>query len=258
MSVNLPLSTYQRTLSCQRTTSLEISPFTNSSEQRTPLPRIAETDMPSQEIVADRLAVRQPQPQLPITAHPDPDVRPTEEMFLNDRAYNWINDATSRGRGLQYTNLKFSMPLPEDVDPTFRWEIRNRENGIGVHLDQFSSGKETLAAEIDFNIRHARTALFPETQAAYALRGFLVREPQNRSYCHKVTAEGPGPLTFHDILMRIIGKQKRWYAELINYPSQCWTLYKNDSFWRTLPDAKGKVYYFPELVVYPVKHLDGL
>ena len=94
-------------------------------------------------------------------------------MFLNDRAYNWINDATSRGRGLQYTNLKFSMPLPEDVDPTFRWEIRNRENGIGVHLDQFSSGKETLAAEIDFNIRHARTALFPETQAAYALRGFV-------------------------------------------------------------------------------------
>ena len=75
-----------------------------------------------------------------------------------------------------YTDLVFNMPPPVKMDPTFRWEIRNNTNGVGVHLGQFNceSDKTRVATDMDKLIPSAGTTSLPlGAHGVYVLRGVV-------------------------------------------------------------------------------------
>ncbi|KAI9070363.1 hypothetical protein FKP32DRAFT_1599350 [Trametes sanguinea] len=185
----------------------------------------------------------------------------------------------------EYTGKKVRVPLPAGVDPKWSWEVYsllppNSGKPLvfhGLELPEEVEDLEDLIEMINRKVMNAHmplSALNVHANDIYVHRGLLPFEGFDFESCDMMTnclhsPDGVEP-TVGLLLSKMIYSQYVWHENLTSKENTVWFVHGDNKVWgrwaenprldclfirsirRTLPDANGVVYYFPELQLMPM------
>ncbi|KAI0718539.1 hypothetical protein C8T65DRAFT_638328 [Cerioporus squamosus] len=184
------------------------------------------------------------------------------EEFLSHLGSRPSDLLAARYRGVPREVDRITVPLPTDVDPDCRIELRNKKTGgIGFQLTNKLHNADRRIAAINETVELADELLFAPMQ--FVDRAVFPGE-ENHVRPTKAMPNKWERVTLGVILSTIIHKQYEWTKRLSGDLDHLWHL--DDPLWqewskepstievlwitalrRTLPAANGRVYWFPEI-----------
>ncbi|CDO74343.1 hypothetical protein BN946_scf184850.g15 [Trametes cinnabarina] len=199
------------------------------------------------------------------------------ELWKDNTARYYVFDETS-----------LPLPLPANVDPTWSWPVFSSPSpggDPGLVRRGFPLPKDpedyddyrVIIKMVGKNVQGAGTALHAvgiQTNNIYIHRGLMPFEAFDFNSSDWMTDCLRSPdnryPTVALMLSKLIHEQCTWYKELVTREDAVWVTHQDNTIWRrwgrnprldclwivairrTLPDAKGLVYYFPELELHPL------
>ncbi|KAI8972424.1 hypothetical protein BD414DRAFT_510406 [Trametes punicea] len=197
-------------------------------------------------------------------------------MAGKDAMHSFASNDDGSVRHVLYTGEKLAVPLPANTDYGFYWPIYScgTYTGPGLPLPEEVESEDAMLETVHNTVCCATqewTVNDIPPGGLHIQRGLLPNEmidKRCRDTIYRMFCE-LGRISVGELLTKMIMKQAKWHKKLTKTPRIEWVVNQNviwqrwasnprlDWLWivairRTLPDAEGRVYYFPELELHPM------